>query len=882
MKLQHVVAAALGSVCYAYGVWVLRNALNPTASDFHPTQVLEFVLVRSILGCIMYAMYAIGYLAWKRQIAPIPWFNVIQQSGVDAAAHACMLIGLVYLSDEDGSTVIYTYPMITLVLIRLQKTVLIPASTWIFALFGYASLASVAHRPELWIHGEHVPVMVGFCGAMLYAFRLSSATDGHLASHLGARQVASGLMCAAFALSVQTMEVSFTPAFSTAAVLHLMADGLCSMAWSTHQTYGSAHPLLLVLRFIEPALIVGALGEQHTRVHVCVLLTAVILSAVLTQMLPTPFTHLLRKHLLNVEPEAPHSTQFTKFSWSAVRFIWDEYGLLVRMIVIGFVEVAISTESPVYESRIIDYLAAITSKGNGSTEEAFDENAFWNVMTPFVAIQILSIVIHGTRLALIQIPTMWLLGKYKTTFVGRMLSLERHYQEEIDFKSETVGRQDETRYFLGPFGMTVDMLHAAVKVIRVCWIVFVFDWKLVFMMTATFPLEIMLEWALAKPIGEQTQLYQHDNVQYTNTVLDAVAHVRTIQRSDTLPKERRRFVQMWHAVVKRRVRIQIWQTSVAIAIAVASAAMTIFTWSYAARQIWLGYLTIGQVVAMSKYIPMLKHAGMRLATMYPSLIKWKAKVARVAHYNDHFDPVPTYEADQVITAHQIVLRDVSFTYPHSEAVLSYPNYTVDDGHTCAVVGPNGCGKSTLFALIQNEYSTDNGIIEIGGIDVRRLNTNTLVHVVAQVSPSSAGDWFESRSLGENLTYGLTVCPSDTQIQAACERMRFGTHDEDEPDWSKTASLSGGEIQRGLLVRAMLSPKPILLMDEPVAMLDDDGQRYFYENLKSLFPGRTILVVTHHMDSTPFFDHTLSLSSLGDSGSCSPPLGLHDDEPNPSP
>ena len=693
------------------------------------------------------------------------------------------------------------------------------------------------------------------CGALLYAFRLSIATDGHLASHLGARQVASSLMCAAFAITVQTMDLSFTPQCIGAAVLHLVGDGLCSMAWSTHQTYGSTHPLLLVLRFIEPALIVGALGEQQTRVHVCVLLTSVVTIALLTHMLRTPFTDLFRKHLLNVEPETPleNDPKLTKFSWSAIRFIWDEYGLLVRMIVIGFIEVVVSTESPVYESRIIDYLTTITSKG--SEDDTFDEDAFWHVMTPFAILQILSIVLHGTRVAMIKIPTMWLLAKYKTTFVGRMLSFDRGFQEQIDFKSETVGRQNETRYFLGPFGMTVDTMLAIIKIIRVCWIVFVFDWKLLFMMTATFPLEVILEWALAKPIGEQHQLSQHENVRYTNSVLETVSHVRTIQRSETLPKERRRLVDFWHAVVQRMVRIQIWQTSVAIAIAVAAAAMTIFTWSYAARQIWLGYLTIGQVVAMSKYIPMLKHAGMRLATMYASLIKWKAKVARVAKYN-YRGTLPTHEAHDVPTEHHIVLRDVSFSYNESETLLQYPNYTMNDGHSCAIIGPNGCGKSTLLALIQNEYNTYNGTIEIGGKDVRRQNIKTLIHVVGQISPSSSGDWFESRSIRENLTYGLTICPSDSQIQAACDRIQFCV----SADWSNPATLSGGEIQRGLLVRAMLSPKPILLMDEPVAMLDDDGQRFFYANLKSLFPGRTIVVITHHIEFVNLFDQSLSLDT----------------------
>lgn len=869
-----VVCMLLGCVCYVVGVCLIRKELEPKNTEFEPERVMEFVMVRAVIGGVLTALYGCGHVIRTRDCARTAWGNVCWKSVVDSVAQACMLLGLVYLSDEDGTTVVYVYPLLTLAVLRCVggERAIAPAltlTTWVLAVVGYGTVASVAHRPELWLMGEHVPLLIGVCGGVLNAVSLGTKTLGGTAQHVGGRQIANALLCGVVAMVANEVDLgrACTQQGVASAILHLLADVLCSVAWKSRSA-SRGHVSVLMLRFVEPAIFVATFSDTNPVPRVCVLGVVVALAA--SQMIGIgctlflPLKRLMMKYLFGAH--ARSEAVLGKFAWGNIRFIWKEYWLLIRMVLLGLVGVAISTETPVYEAQIIDYLTRLAG-GHSETQE-FDDRELWEVMTPFVVLSVLSVVKILLNIGCITIPVKWLMCKYKLTFVTRMLSYDRTYQEETKVASETIARQGETSMFLGPFQMIVSGIMDTLTMGRVCWIVFVFDWKLMFMMMATFPLEVLLEWALAKPIGVQKQQAQFEHVQYTNALMESLDSVRTLQRSGTVEQEGRKIQGWLEAVITRGIRIQLWSTSAGIAIAAASTTMSIFTWVYSARHIWLGLLTIGQVVAMSKYIPMIKGTAIRLATMYANILKWQAGVARVAEHNIRALPPPPLSGPPSSPA--IEVNELSYSYPSesdktlTSRVMAYPNFTIEPGTTVAVVGPNGAGKSTLLALLLREYDARTGNVLIGGKDTRKFDVRQMMHLVDQVSASSAGDWFKSRSIRENLTYGLNlkVCPTDAELDDACAAAGF--HLKAGVDFSTTAVLSGGEFQRGLLVRAMLTEKPILLMDEPVACLDEPGQRWFYSNLKTLFPQRTIIIVTHHMYALEQFDRVLHIN-INDEG-----------------
>ena len=198
-----------------------------------------------------------------------------------------------------------------------------------------------------------------------------------------------------------------------------------------------------------------------------------------------------------------------------------------------------------------------------------------------------------------------------------------------------------------------------------------------------------------------------------------------------------------------------------------------------------------------------------------------------------------------------MLAGVGFTYPESEqAGLDGVNLKIEHGWRVGIVGPSGSGKSTLLSLLMRASEPDVGAVVFDGNDVRRLRRDVLRNNVGVVFQES---FLFPGTLRENIRLGRPEA-SDAEVEVAARAAQLHEsihllHDGYATQvGERGGSISGGQRQRVALARAILRDPAILLLDEPTSALDPATEAEFNLTLRRVAAGRTVVSVTHRLQS----------------------------------
>jgi ATP-binding cassette subfamily B protein/subfamily B ATP-binding cassette protein MsbA len=223
---------------------------------------------------------------------------------------------------------------------------------------------------------------------------------------------------------------------------------------------------------------------------------------------------------------------------------------------------------------------------------------------------------------------------------------------------------------------------------------------------------------------------------------------------------------------------------------------------------------------------------------------------------------------------QLVFDHVSFHYTPEQPVLHEIDLTIPFGETLCIVGPNGCGKTTLANLLPRFYDPVSGSVRLDDVDLRELRLRDLRRLVGLVTQQTL--LFDD-TVFNNIRYG-SLTASRAEVLAAAKQAhahRFITekleHGYDTIVGPGGNRLSGGQRQRIALARAMLRNPDILILDEATSQIDLESEQLIHKALEHFVRNRTAIIITHRLSTLELADRILVL----DAGR-QVDLGMHDE------
>ena len=210
----------------------------------------------------------------------------------------------------------------------------------------------------------------------------------------------------------------------------------------------------------------------------------------------------------------------------------------------------------------------------------------------------------------------------------------------------------------------------------------------------------------------------------------------------------------------------------------------------------------------------------------------------------------------------IEFRDVCFSYDPERPILSHINLTVRAGETIALVGHNGCGKSTLVNLIMRFHDPDHGSVFVDGLDLRKTHLGSLRRQLALVTQDT---FLFDDTIFANIAYGTRGATREEVEDAA---RRAFAHDfivgmpggYETRVGEKGCKLSGGQTQRIALARAILRNPAILILDEFTSQADTSSEADIHKALEEFKVGRTLFFITHRLHTLEIADRIVVLES----------------------
>ena len=266
-----------------------------------------------------------------------------------------------------------------------------------------------------------------------------------------------------------------------------------------------------------------------------------------------------------------------------------------------------------------------------------------------------------------------------------------------------------------------------------------------------------------------------------------------------------------------------------------------------------GTMTLGDVQAFIQYSRQFSQPITQIAAMANLLQSGVASAERVFELLDAEeqspDPVPAAKLAQPVKG-RVEFEHVAFRYDEDKPLINDLSLVAEPGHTIAIVGPTGAGKTTLVNLVMRFYEVGSGRITLDGVDTRALTRDDLRSQMGMVLQDT---WLYEGTIAENIAYGVDEATRE-QVVAAATATHVDRFVRTLPDGYDTkiddegGALSAGEKQLLTIARAFLADPTILILDEATSSVDTRTEVLVQHGMNALREGRTSFVIAHRLST----------------------------------
>jgi len=399
---------------------------------------------------------------------------------------------------------------------------------------------------------------------------------------------------------------------------------------------------------------------------------------------------------------------------------------------------------------------------------------------------------------------------------------------------------------------TLSIVIDAMTIVGMLGLMFWLNWHFSLLVLAITPLLLMFVMRFRRAVKKATREVRRresDIVSVIQTGLDAI---RTVQAFDAKDLEMARLDEASRATVgaalnARRVK-SLLSPTIDVVVALCTA---LVLWRGAALTV-SGAMTIGSLVVFLAYLGKFFKPVQDLAKMTNTIEQTNVALERITSILDIEIAVQERsDAHEPGTFHGAIAFDhVAFSYVAEATLLRDVTFSVKPGQFVGVVGTTGSGKSTIVSLIPRFYDPTAGRILIDDVDTRDLTLRGIRRQIGFVLQETV---LFRGTVRDNIAYGRHRATHDDIVAAA---QLANAHEfivnmpggYDAPIGERGITLSGGQRQRIGIARAFIRNSPIMILDEPTAALDSQAEQVVLEGLERLAAGRTVLMITHRLNT----------------------------------
>ena len=279
-----------------------------------------------------------------------------------------------------------------------------------------------------------------------------------------------------------------------------------------------------------------------------------------------------------------------------------------------------------------------------------------------------------------------------------------------------------------------------------------------------------------------------------------------------------------------------------------------------------GGISVGQLSCFLSYANQYTKPFNEISGVVTELQNAMACASRIFELLDEEERTPDKADARVLTEEQVdgtvEISDVSFSYVPDRKLIEHFNLSVKPGERVAIVGPTGCGKTTMINLLMRFYDVDAGKICVSGTDIRDISRISLRRSYGMVLQDT---WLKSGTIYENIAYGRLDATKEQVIEAAKAAHAHSFIKRLPDGYDTVISEDGGNISQGqkqllCIARVMLCLPPMLILDEATSSIDTRTEIKIQQAFASMMKGRTSFIVAHRLSTIREADIILVMDS----------------------
>ena len=265
-----------------------------------------------------------------------------------------------------------------------------------------------------------------------------------------------------------------------------------------------------------------------------------------------------------------------------------------------------------------------------------------------------------------------------------------------------------------------------------------------------------------------------------------------------------------------------------------------------------GNISVGQLSSFLSYTNQYTKPFNEITGVITEFQNSLASAARVFELLDEEPMIPDAKDAKALqdVKGNVELEHVDFSYVKEVSLIQDFNLKVEPGQRIAIVGPTGCGKTTLINLLMRFYDVNVGMIKVEGNDIRDVTRESLRSSYGMVLQET---WLKAGTIRENICYGKPDATEEEMIMAAKEANAHGFIERMPDGYDTIITEGGGNLSQGqkqllCIARIMLSLPPMLILDEATSSIDTMTELRIQKAFETMMKGRTSFIVAHRLST----------------------------------